>query len=164
MKTTSFKVSALFVGVLLILGVAVTAIAQSHNPPRRPHQSQAIPTEIVNYVEKYFGNERIVEVEQGPRSRNYEIELANGVDLKFDSRYNCYEADGESHNPLPAKLVKDFLPKDAYKYLKDNNLIDDVESIKRESRRGYEVELTNRHQENELHFDADGNLLSRYHD
>lgn len=164
MKTTKFKFTALLLSMVLIAGVAATAVAQRHDPPRRPHQSQAIPTAISNYVNKYFGNERIIECEQGRRSRNYEVELANGVDLKFDSRYNCYEIDGESRRPLPEKLIKDFLPKDAYKYLKNNRLLGDVEGLKREGRRGYEVELNDRHRDDDLHFNSEGELLSRYHD
>lgn len=50
-----------------------------------------IPTTIKNTVKDMFPNERITKIEKD--SREYEVELSNDVDLKFDKKGNLKEVD-----------------------------------------------------------------------
>ncbi len=51
-----------------------------------------VPLQIKNYVVKNYPNTKIVKIEKEDRSR-HEIELSNGLDLTFDSRFNLVDID-----------------------------------------------------------------------
>lgn len=45
-----------------------------------------VPTEIANYVTQKHPQEKIVQIDCD--KRDYELELSNGIELKFDLKYN----------------------------------------------------------------------------
>ncbi|MBR2326249.1 MAG: PepSY-like domain-containing protein [Alistipes sp.] len=53
--------------------------------------SNIIPSQIINYVHQHFPTATITKIERD--RRGYEVEIANGVDLKFDTAFNCIEID-----------------------------------------------------------------------
>lgn len=54
--------------------------------------SAIIPVEIQNYVSKNYSDTKITKIEKESRGC-HEIELGNGLDLKFDSKYNLIDID-----------------------------------------------------------------------
>lgn len=50
-----------------------------------------IPAEIKKQVKAMFPGEKITKIEKD--SRDYEIELGNGTDLKFDKKFNIRDVD-----------------------------------------------------------------------
>ncbi len=50
-----------------------------------------IPVEIANYVKASFPNESIVKIDKD--RRDWEIELSNRLEIKFDKRFNVTEID-----------------------------------------------------------------------
>lgn len=53
--------------------------------------SNIIPSQIVNYVHQHFPAAGITKIERD--RRGYDVELTNGLELKFDVSFNCIEVD-----------------------------------------------------------------------
>ncbi|MDL2239686.1 PepSY-like domain-containing protein [Bacteroidales bacterium OttesenSCG-928-L14] len=53
---------------------------------------EVIPSEIKKYVLKNYPNNAIVKIERESRGR-HEIDLQNGLSLKFDAQYNLIDID-----------------------------------------------------------------------
>lgn len=53
---------------------------------------EVVPEQIRNYVSKNYPEIKISKIEKENRNR-YEVGLANGLDLKFDSRFNLIDID-----------------------------------------------------------------------
>lgn len=50
-----------------------------------------VPTKIAEYVSKYYAGTKVVKIERNKRS--FEVELSNGLELTFDTRYNLINVD-----------------------------------------------------------------------
>lgn len=50
-----------------------------------------VPTKIAEYVAKYYAGTKVVKIERNKRS--YEVELSNGLELTFDTRFNLINVD-----------------------------------------------------------------------
>ena len=50
-----------------------------------------VPQEIRNYVAKNFAGRKIVSIDRD--TRDYEVKLDNGLDLKFDLKFRLIEID-----------------------------------------------------------------------
>lgn len=53
---------------------------------------EVIPVQIRNFVSKNYPQTKVSKIEKESRNR-YEVELTNGLDLKFDSRFNLIDID-----------------------------------------------------------------------
>ena len=51
-----------------------------------------VPSQIRNYVGKNYPNSKITKIEKEARGQ-YEIELSNGMELKFNSKFNLIDID-----------------------------------------------------------------------
>lgn len=51
-----------------------------------------VPTQIQNFVIKNYPNSKINKIEKESRNR-YEVSLTNGLELKFDSKFNLIDID-----------------------------------------------------------------------
>lgn len=54
--------------------------------------SEIIPLQIQNYISKNYPDTKANKIEKESRNR-YEISLANGLELKFDSKFNLVDID-----------------------------------------------------------------------
>lgn len=52
----------------------------------------SVPTQIKAYVSRNYPNIKIVKIEKDDKQR-YEVELSNGIELKFDSKFNLIDID-----------------------------------------------------------------------
>ena len=53
--------------------------------------SALVPSAISKFVKAQYPNARIVQIERN--SRGYEIDLSNGMDIKFDKKFNVVKID-----------------------------------------------------------------------
>lgn len=54
--------------------------------------SATIPVQIQNYISRTYPDTKVRKIEKERRNR-YEVELTNGLDLKFDSKFNLIDID-----------------------------------------------------------------------
>lgn len=54
--------------------------------------SELVPPQITNYVRTNYHDVRITKIEKKSRNR-HEIELINGLELKFDAKFNVIDID-----------------------------------------------------------------------
>ena len=109
-----------------------------------------LPVEAKSFIKKFWSN-------------SYEIELADGTDIDFDSKGKCTGIDAPDNAVLSQSIINDLLPKAAVKALTDNNLINAVEEIEYNSSKGYKVEVRH-HTIDDYRFDAAGKVLKVTHD
>lgn len=91
----------------------------------------------------------------------YDVVLADGIEIEFDAKGTVMEIDAPDGGVLGADVLKGVVPDKAMKKLKEigaENLITDVKRTKG----GFDVEFTsvsvNGRMFNEAHFDRHGNL------
>ena len=79
-----------FMAALLCLMVSTACLADDHII-----SSSQLPKAAKLYIQKNYKGKSIVyaEVDYEYGHKKYEVKLSNGVELKFDSRGNCYKID-----------------------------------------------------------------------
>ena len=79
-----------FMAALLCLMVSTACLADDHII-----SSSQLPKAAKLYIQKNYKGKSIVyaEVDYEYGHKKYEVKLSNGVELKFDSRGNCYKVD-----------------------------------------------------------------------
>lgn len=117
----------------------------------RPVAVNELPKQITTFVEKHFAGVEIsyAKLDKGLTSDDYEVVLANGVKIDFDSKGEWKEVDCE-RGEVPASIV----PQAIGEYVKQHYSSSLIEKISRG--RGYEVELNN---DLELYFDKQQNFV-----
>lgn len=85
MRTIKF-----FMAALMCFMVSTVCFAGDHviSPSQLPKAAKV-------YIERHYRGQRIAyaEVDYDHGRKKYEVKLMNGVELKFDSRGNCYKID-----------------------------------------------------------------------
>ncbi|MDO5607510.1 MAG: PepSY-like domain-containing protein [Capnocytophaga sp.] len=114
-------------------------------------QSTEIPSEIHTYVKKHFPKHTITraEVDTEMMKKEYEIELNDGTDLEFDSKFQIKKID--SRTALPASVVPVALMQYAKKHY-PNNTITGWETERKQQK----IELNN---DVELIFNTKGKFI-----
>ncbi|MCC6816014.1 MAG: PepSY-like domain-containing protein [Saprospiraceae bacterium] len=90
--------------ILFILVVSKTSFAQSKIIPYNQTSNK-----IQDYIKTHFSKSEVVQasVEKEGLSKEYEIILADGIKLEFNSKYKIREIDGKSKLPdsvIPQKI------------------------------------------------------------
>ncbi len=103
----------------------------------------SLPKDARYFIDKHFKGVGVSKCEQYFAKGIYEVELANGVDIEFNTKGKVMEIDAPDNALLPVALVKDLLPGKAFKRLQDAGLTARVESIEFDKRgKAVEVELS----------------------
>lgn len=110
------------------------AIAGSQDYTQLPEKAKA-------FIEKHFKGVDVKTCEKYFAKDKYEIELANGVDLEFNSQGVLTEVDAPDDAVLPVAVVKEIMPGKAFDRLDKDGLSGMVESIELNRGKVYEVEL-----------------------
>ncbi len=125
--------------------------------------STDLPVAAKTFLNKNFDGIAIHEFEKKFWSNSYELELADGTDIDFDSRGHCTEVSAPDYKLLDAALVRELLPAAACLTLTNDNLIESVEEIEYNPSKGYKVEV--RHGTlDDYRFDIAGKLIKVTHD
>lgn len=115
-----------------------------------------LPQKAHDFLTKHFPQSVIKDIEEEFDSRTFEVDLADGTDIEFDSKGEWTEVDAGRGTCLPPALVKDLLPDRAYREIDRLGLSTTVETVKR-SEKSYKVELRGAELD-DLRFDREGNL------
>lgn len=148
-KNIMLMLSALTVAILS----ATTLAACSKDGVISPDQ---MPNKAKNFIETYFPDCSIIEVEYGLddddfyREKDYDVELSCSVEIEFNKNGEWMSVDC-SHNQVPDGIV----PEAILGYVKQQYPDNFITSIEKE-RNGYDVELN---YDIDLKFDKDGNFL-----
>lgn len=131
---------------LLLLMVTTLTFAQDKVVP----YSQ-ISSEIKNYVTTHFPKHKVIqaEIDMEGLSKQYEIKLSDGVELKFNSKKQVIDIDGKS------KLPNSVIPKKIRQYVTKNypnNVITDWEIDGKNQQIGLDNHI-------DLEFNMDANFL-----
>ena len=111
-----------------------------------------IPTQILEYVNQNFAGAKITGIDR--RYRGYEVELDNGVELKFDENFNFVS----DYNPAKA-ISPDEMPGDARSIIETYFPDEHIKHVERDYDDGiivYELKFTGGI---EIKFDENGNWI-----
>ncbi len=130
-----------------------------------------LPTVITDYIAANYPDATIVEAER-EENGSFEVELDNGLEIKFDADGNFLEeesdehdedhdSDGDGDNDDDDKIAIEDLPAVITDYIAANYPDATIVEAEREENGSFEVELDNGL---EIKFDADGNFLEEESD
>ena len=132
----------------MLAGVPVTAQAEPQINNGMPGIVMAgsqnynkIPEKARKFVDKHFKGTAVSKCEQYFAKGQYEVELANGVDIDFNRKGEVLEIDAPDNTSLAQSVVEDLLHHGAYNRLVKDGYVNNVESIEFRKGRAVEVEI-----------------------
>lgn len=128
MAVAGFSASAQFISAP---GIVVAASQNAGN----------LPDKAKKFIDKHFKDVTIVKCEQYFAKGKYEVELANGVDIEFNTKGDVVEIDAPDNAYLAPSLAKELLHDSAFARLEKDGRIDRIESIEFKKGRAVEVEV-----------------------
>lgn len=99
-----------------------------------------LPKKAKKFINKYFDGVSVANCEQNFAKGEYDVTLANGVDIEFNSKGDVKEIDAPDNCYIAPDLSKELLHDSAFAHLESQGLLSKVESI--EFKRGRAVEVT----------------------
>lgn len=120
----------------------------------------ALPQEAKAFLAKHFPNVYVRKIEP-KKGDAFEVDLANGVEVKFDAQGQWIEVDGDDR-ALPASVAA-LLPEKIQTHLRANYASGVVAAITRNAR-GYKVELLYRGDDLEVFYSPSGDFISHKRD
>ena len=124
--------------VLLTMGMLFVATAFAHDIISR--NVNDLPAQARTTLNKHFSGKKVSYIKIDKeifQSTTYEVKLENGMEVKFDSKGNWTEVDG-NHRPIPAIFIPQQIKETA------NDMFPNTPIVKIEKdHRGWEIELSN---------------------
>lgn len=99
-----------------------------------------LPEKAKKFIDKHFKGVSVAKCEQYFAKGKYEVELANGVDIEFNTKGDVIEVDAPDNYYLASAIAKELLHDSAFYRLEKEGLLNKVESI--EFKRGRVVEVS----------------------
>lgn len=118
-----------------------------------------LPKPAKDFIKKHFPGVEIKETDRNFLSGEYDVDLMDGTDLEFNSKGEIIEVEAGKRHVLSQRLLKELLPDKAYAELQRRGNLNNVETLKKDSRKGYKVELRNVDLD-DYRFDINGVLIS----
>ena len=150
----------------MLAGVPVTAQAEPQINNGMPGIVMAgsqnynkIPEKARKSVDKHFKGTAVSKCEQYFAKGQYEVELANGVDIDFNRKGEVLEIDAPDNTSLAQSVVEDLLHHGAYNRLVKDGYVNNVESIEFRKGRAVEVESGSGGPDTYI-FDLNGTLIA----
>lgn len=129
------------------------AIAGSYNPNNLPERA-------LKFVRDYYGSHYAKSCEKDYDTENYDLTMTDGTEIEFDYQGKVMEIEAPDNSVISTDAVKKIVPRDVYKKLAELGVTDQIEKIDRE-KRGFDINLTDGANLNELYISADGKLLAQ---
>lgn len=125
--------------VILLILIAVATAFQSNADGIAISQTD-LPKAALNFISKYFSNEKIrkIEKEQGRRGVEYEVDFSGGGEIDFREDGSWKKVKVSHGNSIPSDIV----PSAIAAYVKKNYPDQAITEIELK-RGGYEIELSN---------------------
>lgn len=124
-----------------------------------------LPSAAQKFIATHDGE--VVKIEKDFNPVEYDVVLADGIEIEFDVNGIVTEIDAPDGGVLGADVVKDVVPQKAMKKLKEIGADNLVTEVKR-TKGGFDVDfvsvLVNGTMFNEAHFDRHGNLQTLRYD
>lgn len=153
------------------LAIGATASAQSVVPPAGtpPYPTGVgpaiaggvttgrLPKAATDFAAKLFPGVAMVSIEEEFDSQEFDVVLANGIEIEFDAKGQWKDIDAPRGRNLDETTLKAILPEAAYKELYRLNLAASVDDVKR-SAKYYKVGI-NSADIDDLRFDLQGTLV-----
>lgn len=98
----------------------------------------SLPKDAKDFITTQYPGVKIAAIEKNFLRTEYDVRLANGVEVEFNAKGKFGSISAPEGTVLPEAVVKAILPHKAYRHLKDNNLAGYVDEIDRDGR-GFEV-------------------------
>lgn len=118
-----------------------------------------IPRKAKHFIDKHFKGVAVSKCEQYFAKGKYEVELANGVDIEFNTNGDVIEVDAPDNTYLAQAVVKDLLHRSAYSRLEKDGLASKVESVELKKGKAVEVEIDIPDPDTYI-FDINGNFIA----
>lgn len=100
-----------------------------------------IPAKSRKFLQKNCDGHAIVKCEKQFASGDYEISLADGIDMEFDAKGNMTEIEAPDGYSLSPQLLRAVVPGKLYRLLEHNGFEQSVEAVHRD-RAGYRLAIS----------------------
>lgn len=141
------RFSKIFLALAIIASVSVVALADRHI------SSNDLPNEAKAFINKNYSDATIYNCEID--DFNYDVDLSNGVDLKFNKNGKLVKIETD-RGVLSQAVLKAILPAKAVQHLTTQGLVDRVEEV--EFRRSTIVVDIANYDDFEIRFRLDGTV------
>lgn len=98
----------------------------------------ALPSRARKFLSKHCDGHAVVKCNKTFSTGEYDIQLADGINFRFDSKGNVIEAEAPQGYSLSAPLLKAVVPGKLYNLLIHNGFYESVEAVHRD-REGYRI-------------------------
>lgn len=124
--------------ILSILVMAIVAVQFAFAGDVITKDMNQLPLPARNFINRHFTKPVVkhIKIDSDIMSKKYEVVLANGTEIDFDSKGNWEEVDAKK-GKVPATIIPSFVTD----YLKANNFINEYVTKIERDRKGFEVEL-----------------------
>lgn len=124
--------------VLSILVMVIVAVQFAFAGDVITKDMNQIPLSARNFINRHFNKPEVkhIKIDSDMMSKKYEVALANGTEIDFDSKGNWEEVDAKK-GKVPATIIPTFVND----YLKANNFTSEYVTKIERDRKGFEVDL-----------------------
>ena len=124
--------------ILSILVMAIVAVQFAFAGDVITKDMNQLPLPARNFINRHFTKPVVkhIKIDSDIMSKKYEVVLANGTEIDFDSKGNWEEVDAKKRK-VPATIIPSFVTD----YLKANNFTNEYVTKIERDRKGFEVEL-----------------------
>lgn len=124
--------------ILSLLVLAIVAVQFAFAADVITKDINQLPLSARNFINSHFAKPQVshIKIDSEMMSKKYEVLLADGTEIDFDSKGNWTEVDAKK-GKVPASIVPAFVND----YLKANNFTNEFITKIEQNRKGFEVEL-----------------------
>lgn len=101
----------------------------------------SIPSKARKFLQKHCDGHAVVKCEKQFTSGDFEIELADGIEMEFDGKGNLLEIEAPDNYSLSPVLLKAVVPGKLYHLLDHNGFKECVEAVHHDAKGGYRLEV-----------------------
>ena len=160
----------MLLGVAVLAGASFVAVAQGDMPVAQTPPGftgigpvvsgstsyDQIPKKARKFLEKNCDGHAIVKCERGYLSGQYEVSLADGIDMSFDVKGNLVDIEAPDGYSLSPSLLHAVVPGKLYNLLVNNGFSESVEGVVHRGK-AYKLRISDP-VFNRVHYDSSGVL------
>ena len=117
-----------------------------------------IPSKAKKFLAKNCDGAAVVKCEKVFTSGDYDLRLADGIEMEFDSKGNVVEVEAPSGYSISPTFLKEIVPGKLYRLLEHNGFSSCVETVTRD-KQGYRLSVSDP-VFNQVCYDSSGGVLT----